>query len=63
MLKKVLLTVLLVSMSINVMADDKPLQFQLLSATDEVYEKKDLKIVVKEQKNGVFVLAAGGWSG
>lgn len=63
MLKKVLFAALLIFLSHNVLADDKPLEFQLLSATDTVQDNKDIKIVVKEQKNGVFVLAAGGWSG
>jgi hypothetical protein len=63
MLKNTMFAALLIFVSHNVLADDKPLEFQLLSAADKVQDSKDIKIVVKDQKNGVFVLAAGGWSG
>lgn len=61
LLSAVLICLLLV---VNAMAaDEKPLEFKVISITDNLYEKKDIKIIVKDQKNGVFVMAAGGWSG
>jgi hypothetical protein len=61
LLSAVLMCLLLVA---NAMAaDEKPLEFKLNSITDNTPDKKDIKIIVKDQKNGVFVMAAGGWSG
>jgi hypothetical protein len=61
LLSAVLISFVLVA---NTMAaDEKPLEFKVISIADNLYEKKDIKIIVKDQKNGVFVMAAGGWSG
>lgn len=63
MLVKVLFAVLVAAVTFNVMAEDKPLSFQVLSISDKlVEENKDIKIIVKDQKGGVFVQVRSGWS-
>lgn len=54
---------LLAIVSFNVMAADAPAVAYKAESFKEVTVEDTRKIVVKEQKNGVFVLAAGGWSG
>src|SRR3989338_7994154 len=53
-----------VALMANAMADDAmPLAFNMIFIKEKQLESKDIKIVVKELKNGVFVLAAGGSTG
>ena len=46
----------------SAMANDKPLEFKIISITP-LSSDNVIKIVVKDQKNGVFVFAVAGWSG
>jgi hypothetical protein len=61
--KKVLLCLCAAVVSFGVMAKDDPVGFKVVSV-EESFRGSDnnLKISVKDQKNGVFVLARGGWS-
>lgn len=54
----------LVMFSSGAMADDvpEPMSYKVISIEDKA-SAKEIKIVVKDLKNGVFILAAGGWSG
>lgn len=61
MWKDFLLATLLALFSINAMAEDAPTSYKVMSIKENISD--DPKIVVKDQKNGVFVLAVGGWSG
>jgi len=48
---------------VNAMAEDKPLAFKVIAITEKPADKnKNIKIVVKDLKNGVLVRAVGGWS-
>lgn len=64
MLKKVLFTFLIAVVSLNAMAaEDKPLDFKLLSVEEKHPDNdKNIKIVAKDLKGGVFIQVRGGWS-
>jgi hypothetical protein len=52
-------TVLLAAISMNAMAEDALLQFKVVSVVDKQSDK-NIKIVAKDLKNGVFVLVKSG---
>jgi hypothetical protein len=61
MWKATLFATVMAVVSINAMAEDAPSSYKVVAIKE--ITREDFKIVVKDQKNGVFLLAAGGWSG
>ncbi len=56
---RIFFTVLLAAISMNAMAEDAPLQFKVVSVVDKQSDK-DIKIVARDLKGGVFVLVKSG---
>lgn len=56
---KIFFTALLAAISMNAMAEDALLQFKVVSVVDKQSDK-DIKIVAKDLKGGVFVLVKSG---
>ncbi|OIQ98499.1 hypothetical protein GALL_194740 [mine drainage metagenome] len=56
---RIFFTVLLAAISMTAMADDALLQFKVVSVVDKQSDK-DIKIVAKDLKDGVFVLVKSG---
>lgn len=62
--KLISLVLMCAALMANAMADDAmPLAFNVIYIKERPLDNKDIKIAVKEQKNGVFVLAASGSGG
>jgi hypothetical protein len=62
-MKKAIFAVMVAILSINALAaEDAPFEFKLISTSDSLYKDRDIKIISKDLKGGIFILVRGGWS-